>query len=116
VHQITTISTTSITIPPNIPNPSAEYCYLSGYQYIIKTDASGQYGVCVFSDGSSCKGWDFFEGKCGVEYSYCEKHGGVIQTTTSGCTYASECANCILSNGTQCDEWEYIHGRCLKNE
>ena len=44
-----------------IPNPSAVYCILQGYEYEIRTDEQGnQYGVCVFPDGSECGGWDYY--------------------------------------------------------
>lgn len=54
-----------------IPNPSATYCVNLGYQYKIMTDSDrNQYGICVFPNGESCIGWDFYNGKCGEEYSY----------------------------------------------
>ncbi|MEA3339639.1 MAG: DUF333 domain-containing protein [Chloroflexota bacterium] len=27
-------------------------------------DDGGEYGVCVFSDGSECEEWAFFRGEC----------------------------------------------------
>lgn len=96
-----------------IPNPSAVYCKGNGYDYQIRTDKDGnQYGVCVFPDDSECDGWDFFEGKCGQQYSFCEKNGGKITTSTNNCHYDTECAVCTLPEGTECDEWEYFNDRC----
>jgi len=44
-----------------IPNPSAWYCILQGYEYEIRTDEQGgQYGVCVFPDGSECSTWHYY--------------------------------------------------------
>jgi len=51
-----------------IPDPSAVYCTLQGYEYEIRTDAQGnQYGVCVFPDGSECSAWHY--------YCKCEPNG-----------------------------------------
>lgn len=48
-----------------LPNPAAVYCESQGHVYDIRTDASGgQYGVCVFSDGTECDGWDYSRGEC----------------------------------------------------
>lgn len=47
-------------------NPASIYCTNEGYQYEIRTTDDGtKCGVCVFPDGSACKGWDFFFGTCG---------------------------------------------------
>ena len=51
-----------------IPDPSAWYCILQGYDFEIRTDEQGnQYGVCVFPDGSVCGTWDY--------YCKCEPNG-----------------------------------------
>ena len=48
-----------------LPNPSAVYCEECGGTYEIREDPDGgQYGVCVFPDGSECPGWDFYNGDC----------------------------------------------------
>ena len=47
-----------------IPNPAAVFCAKCGYRYEIRTDPQGgQYGVCVFPDGSECDEWAYFR-KC----------------------------------------------------
>lgn len=90
-----------------MPNPAAVYCKALGYQYkIVETNDGGQTGVCVFPDGKECKAWDFFAGRCGREYTYCEKIGGKI--ITERCSYANECAVCLFSNGTKMLEVELI--------
>ena len=48
-----------------LPNPAAVYCEDQGHSYEIRDGEGGQYGVCVFPDGSECDGWDYFRGKCG---------------------------------------------------
>jgi len=92
-----------------IANPAAVYCVELGYEYKIITDTEGgQKGVCIFPDKSECDAWDFFTGKCGKEYTYCEIHEGKIITTTEGCSFSSECAVCVLPNGTKINEWDYF--------
>lgn len=48
-----------------IANPAAVYCSEQGGAYEIRThEDGGQYGVCLFDDGSECDAWDFFRGDC----------------------------------------------------
>lgn len=48
-----------------LPNPASVYCEEQGGQVEIRTDEEGgQYGVCVFTDGSECDEWDYFRGEC----------------------------------------------------
>ncbi len=61
---------------PSMPNPAAVYCIKLGYKYEIVTNEEGnQYGICIFPDGTSCLGRDFYRGKCGQEWSYCKRCG-----------------------------------------
>lgn len=51
-----------------IPNPSAVYCVEQGYEYEVRTHPDGgQYGVCVFPDGTECDAWQY--------YCKCEPNG-----------------------------------------
>ena len=51
-----------------IPNPAAVYCSERGYEFQVRTRPDGgQYGVCMFPDGSECSAWDF--------YCNCEPNG-----------------------------------------
>ncbi len=46
-------------------NPASVFCGEQGGTLDIRTDADGgQYGVCVFADGSECDEWAFFRGEC----------------------------------------------------
>jgi len=48
-----------------LANPAAVYCEEQGYTLEIRTDADGgQYGVCIFPDGSECEEWAFYRGEC----------------------------------------------------
>ena len=49
----------------NMPNPASVYCEENGGMLEIREDASGgQYGVCIFPDGSECDEWAYFRGEC----------------------------------------------------
>lgn len=53
-----------------LPNPAAVHCNEEGHQYEIREDEEGnQYGVCIFSDGSECDAWEYYEGECGKNES-----------------------------------------------
>lgn len=48
-----------------IANPASVYCEEQGYTLEMRTDENGgQYGVCLFPDGSECEEWAFFRGAC----------------------------------------------------
>lgn len=50
---------------PQLPNPASVYCEEVGGQLDIREDPDGgQYGVCVFADGSECDEWDLYRGDC----------------------------------------------------
>ena len=52
-----------------LPNPAAVKCEEDGYIYEIREDNSGgQYGVCIFDNGSECNGWAYFRGECGLDF------------------------------------------------
>ncbi len=48
-----------------LPNPASVYCQEQGGQLEIRQDSQGgQYGVCIFEDGSECDEWAFYRGEC----------------------------------------------------
>jgi putative hemolysin len=48
-----------------LANPASVYCEGQGYTLVMRTDADGgQYGVCIFPDGSECEEWAFYRGEC----------------------------------------------------
>jgi putative hemolysin len=48
-----------------IANPASQYCVDQGGDLQIREhEDGGQYGVCVFDDGSECDEWAFFRGEC----------------------------------------------------
>lgn len=48
----------------NLPNPASVYCEENGGKLEIRTGDDGEYGVCVFPDGSECDEWAYFRGEC----------------------------------------------------
>jgi len=49
----------------NLPNPASVFCQEQGGVTEIRSDSEGgQYGVCLFPDGSECDEWAFFRGEC----------------------------------------------------
>jgi len=52
-------------------NPAAIYCMEMGY----KCEMRNQIGYVVFPDSSECTQWDFLQGLCGQEFSYCAQQG-----------------------------------------
>ncbi len=51
--------------PVGLPNPASVYCEEQGGTLELRTDADGgQYGVCIFADGSECEEWAYFREEC----------------------------------------------------
>jgi len=62
-------------------NPAVTYVKFLGYKWEKrKNPDGGEYGVCIFPDGSECHDWDFYRGDCGQKYSYCALKGCDIKT------------------------------------
>jgi len=60
-------STESVDTPSaaGLANPASVHCQEQGGTLEMRLDSSGgTYGVCVFSDGSECEEWAFFNGEC----------------------------------------------------
>lgn len=50
--------------PAEIANPASVYCGEQGGRLDIRTDADGgQFGVCVFADGTEVEEWAYFRGE-----------------------------------------------------
>lgn len=47
-----------------LANPASVYCEEQGGNLDMRSNEAGQYGVCVFSDGSECEEWAYFRGEC----------------------------------------------------
>jgi len=47
-----------------LANPASEHCVEAGGRLEMRHGSEGEYGVCVFDDGSRCEEWRFFRGEC----------------------------------------------------
>ena len=95
-----------------IANPSAVYCEKLGYKYIIENTPEGQRGICIFN-GGKCDAWEFLKGTCGLEHTFCAKHGGTTEIIRSErCKFTYTCILCRIDN-KECTEWEWVTGSCL---
>ncbi len=48
-----------------LANPASVFCEEQGGTVEMRTDdAGGQYGMCLFEDGSACEEWAYFRGEC----------------------------------------------------
>ncbi len=85
-------------------NPAAVYCTELGYDYTTKQTAQGDMGACRFSDGTDCEAWDFLQGACGMQHSYCSQKGYQQRTGTGTDCGSSDptaaCLLCIMQNGS----------------
>lgn len=48
----------------SIPNPASVYCIQNNGTLEIRENEKGQYGVCIFPDGSECEEWAYYRGEC----------------------------------------------------
>lgn len=45
-------------------NPASVYCTEQGYTLEMRQNENGEYGVCIFPDGSECEEWAYFRNEC----------------------------------------------------
>jgi len=118
-------------------NPASVNCGAIGGKTEIKTSADGgQYGMCTFTNGTSCEEWALFRGegcKAGINATAttavattaaasasmanpasvnCGTIGGKteIKTNADGSQYGM----CTFTNGTSCEEWALFRGEGCK--
>jgi putative hemolysin len=82
-----------------IPDPAGYICNELGYKISVRNNKEGQYGVCIFPDGTECDEWEFYGGLCGQNWSYCEKEGYDLVTKNDGKnSYSPIYAVCVDKN------------------
>ncbi len=92
----------ALEVSSSMANPAAVYCGEMGYIYEIVRNPSGEVGDCLFPDGDSCDAWEFLQGKCGQNYSYCALQGYDIKTVSDGKDpFSQEYAVCVSSRGEE---------------
>jgi len=98
--------------PPDtgLANPASVYCTGLGFTEETRENEAGQYGVCIFEDGSECDSWDFLAGRCGVEQSYCAQQGNMLITGEGNIGV------CQFEDGSTCEELAYFQGECKPGE
>jgi putative hemolysin len=48
-----------------MPNPASVYCEEQGGKVEMRTDSEGgQFGMCLFEDGSECEEWAYYRSEC----------------------------------------------------
>ena len=52
-------------------NPASMKCKEDGGTLEIREKEDGQYGVCIFPDGTECEEWAYFRGECPAELEGC---------------------------------------------
>ncbi|MDH7594172.1 MAG: DUF333 domain-containing protein [Methanomicrobiales archaeon] len=72
-----------------IPNPASVHCVEQGGRVEIRKDEKGgEYGMCIFPDGSECEEWEFYRGGC----KPVGKRGGFCGWSTFGsCVNDADC-------------------------
>lgn len=98
------------TTQTSVANPASVYCQSLGYTEEIRQNSSGQYGVCIFPDGSECNSWDFLAGRCGQGFSYCAQQGYTLNISEGNI------ALCVFDDGSTCNEYLYSQGECKPGE
>lgn len=97
------------TYAAGISNPAAVYAEKLGYKYENRQEG---HGVVIFPDGTECDGWDFYRGKAGQKWSYCQLHGGKIESRSENMgTWNAEYAVCVFADGSECGEADYSSGK-----
>jgi putative hemolysin len=75
--------------------PAGAYCRALGYKRETVEGIGGEYGVCIFPDGTSCAIWPFYRGKCGQEWSYCARKGYNLKNLTDDEGWSWDGSICI---------------------
>ncbi len=84
---------------PGHNNVAALYCLTLGYETDVVRDesGSGEHGVCVFPDGTSCPEWDFYAGTCGADFSLCAMlQAEQVNKDDGHDTYAPNYTACVV--------------------
>ncbi len=92
---------------PGMANPASVYCQGLGFKEETRENELGQYGVCIFPDGTECDTWDFLAGRYGQVHSYCQQEGFTLQSNED-----ENIATCIFTDGTSCSEFLFFQGEC----
>ena len=124
------IVTKEASTSPGLANPASVNCGKLGGKTEIKKDAEGnEYGMCTFTNSTSCEEWALFRnegckpftpvtktqaavGLANPASVNCGKVGAtsVIMNNPDGSQYGM----CNFPNGTSCEEWALFRGEGCK--
>ena len=118
---------TTFDSPPAMVNPASVFCAEQGYELVIRDEAAGQVGYCIFPDGSECEEWAFFNGECAPDSGskdttfespiglpnpaavFCIEQGYELETRDE---VGGQASYCIFPDGSECEEWAYFREEC----
>jgi putative hemolysin len=113
--------------PIGMPNPASVHCTDEGGKLEMREDAAGgEYGMCVFADGSECEEWAFFRDECApgvaqpsanmpnpASVNCLEQKGTLeIRQDASGGEYGM----CVFADNSECEEWALLRGTCAPGD
>ena len=103
----------SVVPPASAIPPAGPYCMALGYAAVHGANS----GSCVFPDQSACPEWDFYRGKCGRKFSYCEKNGFALEARSDHMgSWTAEYGVCIFADASECLEQDYFDGKCAPSQ
>ena len=73
-HPTTVEPAASIVKGTEVANPASTHCESNGGTLEIQSDKNGEFGVCIFTDGSRCEEWAFLRKQC--EPGQCQASNG----------------------------------------
>jgi len=86
-------------------DPSCVYCEALGYRC--------EDGNCTFPDGTSVPTWEFYRGRAGRNFSFCELQGYRVENRTENVgNMTAEYAVCVYDDCSECSEQRYFSGEC----
>jgi putative hemolysin len=104
-------------------NPASVFCADNGGTVEIRQgEDGGEYGMCVFNDGSECEEWAYFRGECAPGQpksganmpnpasANCIDQGGTLEIRQDA--GGGEYGMCVFSDGSECEEWALLRGTC----
>jgi putative hemolysin len=99
-----------------LANPASMHCMNeSGNSWQTREDASGgQYGVCIFSDGSWCEEWAYYRGQCerGTNMTSCE--GQFVTKSVCPPEYNPVCARVRIGDNVTFREMDRGYNNACK--
>jgi putative hemolysin len=81
--KIWTYNTGTTTNTSTMANPASTYCVNHGGTLQMKTGSAGQYGVCMFPNGSQCEEWQYYRGECNPAQTSTSNSTSMNPTTNS---------------------------------